>query len=288
MARTISVIKQQIIDTKNGQASLAGLNSPSQTAIWNLWAYVTAVAINLFEQLLDIFTAQIEAYIAVAGIGTIPWLRVQVLKFQFSATTSQYVQLNTTTLVIAYPIIDPKLRILSRAAVSQQANRVVSVKVAQQEPPVQLTSPMFTALSSYLNEIAFAGTQINIINANADSLIASGTVFYTGQYAATIQSDVITALNSYCTGLSSNANFGSAVKATDVIKAILAVNGVTDFRPTEVSVRPDLVSITLRNKIFELSSGTDQVFFTPVSGYIIPEATAGWDFGTTLSFSPVS
>lgn len=288
MARTISVIKQQIIDTKNGQASLAGLNSPSQTAIWNLWAYVTAVSINLFEQLLDIFTAKIEAYIAVAGIGTIPWLRVQVLKFQFSATISQYVQLNTTTLVIDYPIIDPTLRILSRAAVSQQANRVVSVKVAQQEPPVQLTSPMFTALSSYLNEIAFAGTQINIINANADSLIASGTVFYTGQYAATIQSDVITALNSYCTGLSSNANFGSAVKATDVIKAILAVNGVTDFRPTEVSVRPDLVSITLRNKIFELSSGTDQVSFTPVSGYIIPEATTGWDFGTTLSFSPVS
>ena len=284
MARTIAVIKQQIIDTKNSLPSLAALNSPSQSAILNLWIYVTAVAINLLEQLLDIFTANVESYIAVAGVGTPAWLKVQVLKFQYSATVNQYSALNTTTFVIAYPIVDPTLQILSRVDVISSVGRVVNIKVAQQEPPIPLNSSMVTALASYLNEVAFAGTQINIINKAADSLIASGTVYYTGQYSATIQSDVINALSAYCTNLSSPKNFGSAVKATDIIKTILAVPGVTDFKPKEVSVRPDGVSIASRSKVFELASGTDNLFFEPISGYIVQETTATWTFSDTLTF----
>jgi hypothetical protein len=50
MARSIATIKQQIINAKNADPILSEkLTSTSQTAIWNLWAYITAVAINLHE-----------------------------------------------------------------------------------------------------------------------------------------------------------------------------------------------------------------------------------------------
>lgn len=288
MARTIAVIKQQIIDQKNALPSLAALNSPSQTAIWNLWAFVTAVCINLFEQLLDIFKTDIEGIVAQAGAGTLPWLRAQVLKFQYSTLNAQFVVLDPATLIMAYPIIDPSLQIITRVAVAQSASRVVTVKVAQQEPPVPIDGTQLTALASYIDEISFAGTEIIIVNKAADSLIVYGFVYYDGQYSSTIQTAVSNAISAYCQGLSSTANFGSQISVNSVINAILNVPGVIDFGPLEISDRPDGVDPASRTIIYDIVTGVDSVRLDTIAGYVVPETTAGYTLADTLFFNILS
>lgn len=287
MARSISVIKQQILDQIAAQPALAGLTSNSQVAIWNNIAFVTAVCINLFEQVLDIFKTEIESDIGKAGVGAKPWLRAQILKFQYSATNPQFVELDPITLEIAYPTIDPTLQILTRAAIVENGTAPLTIKVAKSEPPVALVSGEITALKAFIKEFQFSGKQINVVTANADSLIVVGAIYYDGQYSSTIQQSVEDALNNYCSSLSSVDNFGSAVKLTDVQEAILSVQGVSDVDLTEVSVRPDGTAIGSRYKIYELSSGTNNRQFDTVSGYIVEETTSSWTFADTLTYTAV-
>ena len=91
MARSISQIQSQILASKNAQAALSGLTSTSQTSIYNLWSFVTAVSMNVQENLWDIFQTNLETEIASFPIGTDGWVNEQVLKFQYDGTTPQIV-----------------------------------------------------------------------------------------------------------------------------------------------------------------------------------------------------
>ena len=56
MARTISQIQKQINQEIQSDSVLSPLlTSTSQTALWNLFTFVVAVSIALFEQLQDVF-----------------------------------------------------------------------------------------------------------------------------------------------------------------------------------------------------------------------------------------
>ena len=81
MARSISVIKNQILTEKAAQSSLNSMNSVSLTAIFNLWAYITAVAINLHEQLTDLKVTAIELLLNNKQVPSDQWLQTKVFEF---------------------------------------------------------------------------------------------------------------------------------------------------------------------------------------------------------------
>ena len=85
MARTIDDIQQQIITNVQATPELAGATSTSKRAIWRLWTYVVAVAINLFEQLQDVFLAQSESIVALSAPQTPQWVQDRAFKFQYDA-----------------------------------------------------------------------------------------------------------------------------------------------------------------------------------------------------------
>ena len=62
--------------------ALAGLTSPSATAIYRLVAYVVAAALWVFEVILDRHQADVEAALARAKPGTAKWYADQVKRFQ--------------------------------------------------------------------------------------------------------------------------------------------------------------------------------------------------------------
>lgn len=281
MAREIAVIKQQIIDEKNAQTSLVDLNSPSQTAIWNLWAFITAVSINIFEQLLDVFKIDIEARISRAGAGTLPWLRDRILEFQ-SGGDVEY-----TDGVIAYPVVDTTLNIITRCSVTDDGNRVVKAKVAKSEPPAPLSAPEVTELQFYLAQIRFAGTQINIVNQAADFLAVSAQVEYDGQYASTIQTDVVAALDAYCVNLSTVDNFNGLIEVNAIESAILSAPGAKRVKLTEVAVRAFNQSFATRNIVYSLSGGVDLLKFETVAGYAVQETESGETFTDSITFVAV-
>ncbi len=61
MARTVQQIKQQMLDAKNADPTLSALTSTSQTAKWNLYYFIVASCIAIFEQLQDLFKSDLEA-----------------------------------------------------------------------------------------------------------------------------------------------------------------------------------------------------------------------------------
>lgn len=285
MARTIAVIKQQILDQIAANATLSGfLISPSKTSIWNNWVYIVAVCQNLFEQLQDVFVKEIEGYIMSAGIGTTSWLNAQILKFQYSPTVAQYIQLDLNSFQLFYPVVNPALRILTRCSVVSNGSGALIVLVAKQEPPVALINSEITALNAYINQIQFCGKQINVLSKNADNLTVAGYVYFDGQYSSIINASVVNALIAYCANLSSTSNFGSAVYVKDVENAILAVKGVTDVNLTEISLRADGIAYASRYQIYNLSTSLNNRLASPASGYVLQETTSTKDFATTLQF----
>lgn len=277
MARDINDILNQEIDEKNNQSALSDLNSPSQVSIWRNMLFVHAAAIGLHEQTWDIFLAEIESKIAVAGAGTLPWLRDKILAFQ----AGDNVQYNNG--VVAYPVINTANQIITRCSVTQDLNRTVTAKVTKQEPPVPLSTTEQNELNFYLQQIRFAGTQINVISYNSDKLYISADIYYNAQFP-TIQNDVITALNNYCSGLSSATNFNGTVKVIDIEAVIKAVPGVTDIKTYQIACRPDAAPWGSRTIIYDLATGVNSRSYITVAGYIVQETTTSETFTDTLNF----
>ena len=64
MARTITEIFNDMVARKDAEASLSGLTSASQSAIWRLLFWVQAQSINLFEQLMDALKVEIQTMLS--------------------------------------------------------------------------------------------------------------------------------------------------------------------------------------------------------------------------------
>jgi hypothetical protein len=234
MAREISVIENQITDQVAADTVLsANLTSTSKRAIWRLWAFITAAAIAILEQLIDQNKVEVEKLIAQAAPGTPQWLQAQVFKFQYSDTNPQVIQL--INLAPVYPTVDPSLRIVTRCSVTTDLANIVTIKTAKNDPPEALDGLQLSALTSYINQVGVAGIQYNVVSLAPDRLFVSAQVYYTGLFSSVIKSNVILAINNYLARIP----FNGQIKVSELEEAILDVDGVTDVILIDVSARAD-------------------------------------------------
>lgn len=287
MARTIAQIKAQIIAEKNNQAALAGLTSTSSTAIYNLWAFIQAVCINLFEQLIDVKIEEIETTVYTAIVPSDQWVRQKALEFQYDATTPQVLQL--VNFVPSYPVVNPDLRIITRASVKTQGSKIVLVKVAKNEPPEALSAPELSAFQDYLSQggsptdpaigFGFAGVQMTARSTAPDKLYLAGTIYYSGRYSAVIQANVVSALEDYMSNLPFDGNI-SVLGITDKIQSVV---GVVDMLFTDIAMRADAVAFG--SKTYLIQSSTQTLTSLPTyAGYVVEEDTASQGFLDKLVF----
>lgn len=277
MARTVSQIYQTLLDAKDDETELSGLTSTSQTAIWRLLLYIQAVCIAVHEQLMDVLKTDIEDLVASAAPGTAKWVKAQVLKFQYSATTPQVIEL--VDYAPAYPTIDEDLQIITRCSVATDSNKVVLVKVAKSDPPAPLSALEQSALDGYLEDIMFAGVSYTIINADSDKLYVKADVYYNGQYASVIQASVEEAIEDFL----ANLEFNGYLKLSKLIDAIQAVDGVTDVVLEDVAMRRDTQSIGAAVYMvqgYDVLSRSRETY----AGYIVSETTAGYTLTDSLNF----
>ncbi len=278
-ARTIQQIQTQILTEKANQTALSGLTSVSQVSIFNLWSYVTAVGIYIQETLWDVFKTNLEADIADAPIGTDRWVQSEAYKFQYDAIIPQIITLND--FVPSYTVIDPTKQLISRASVKTLPNRLVSVKVAKQEPPVALSSIELTSFKGFLDEISFAGVQYNTVSYPPDNLLVGATIYYNGQYASTITGNTITAINAYLQQIP----FDGQIRISKIEDAIQGVSGVTDVVLNNIAIRADIVPFSATTYLVQNNT---EIFnkYPMYSGYAVPETTSGETFTDTLIFIP--
>lgn len=276
MARSIAVIKAEMDAQQALEPSLSGLDSTSQTSIAELMKYIVASAIFLEETLLDIFKSEVQAIVDNYAVGTTQWLQQQVLKFQYSATNPQIVQL--VNFVPGYNPVDETLRIITRCSVVTGGNRIVNIKVAKSEPPEVLTSSELASLRSYLTDIQFAGVQHNVTSNVSDKIYIEGIIYYNGSYSSVIEANVIAAINQYLTEIP----FDGIVRASKIEDIIQSVPGVIDYNIRNLGVRADNSSY----EYLVLNGDTVKITQTLYSGYVIEETNIGSTFTDTLTFTP--
>ncbi len=292
MARTVSNIQADLIseviynftalaNDPNTSASdkaelLKFVANTSKRAIWRQWTFNIAVAISLSEQLIEVLQEKIDTVVAKAPAATSSWIQDKVLNyFQFDPNVPQVAQL--VDFVPKYPIEDPSLRIITRCSVVTRSSYIVEVKVATQNPPVQLSTAQEYALDTFLKTIGIAGVKYNVINYVSDKIYIEGDVKYFGSYSAVIEKNVIAAINNYL----SSIPFNGIVKVIDIEKTIRNVEGVDDVLLKNVRVRENgtiLSSATYLINNFTLVQSAYQT----LSGYIVEETTTGNDFATTI------
>lgn len=277
MSRNIKQIQDSIINEKALHLELNTLNSPSQTSIWRVWTYITAVAIYLHETLWDKFKIELEAIVANAPIGTVEWVQQKSLDFQYDSINPQIVQL--VNFVPAYNPIDATKLLITRASVKTLPNKIVSVKVAKSEPPVPLTSIELSSFKGYLDEISFAGVAYNAISLDSDKIYIDADIYYNGQYSTVISTSVIAAINTYLSKLP----FDGIIRISALEDAIQGVAGVTDVVFNNVALRANATAFGSKTYLVQ-SNATIFNKYGLVSGYVIPETTALNTLTDTLTF----
>ena len=278
MARSIATIQATMDAEQALQTDLTTLNSPSQTAIYRLWKFITSTIINYLEQLWDIYKAELETQISAAAVGSNAWLQSKVMKFQYSASTPQVLAVDSN-FAINYPTIDTTLQIITRCSVTTTSQRVCLVKVAKSAPPVALSAPELSSLSGFLSDLNFAGVNYVAQSLTSDKIYIDADIYYNGQYASTISANVIDAINAYLAAIP----FDGKIKLMSLIDAIQAVTGVTDVVLKNVAIRADATAFA--NKTYLVQNKTSIIpLYQMYAGYATEETTSGYTFTDTLVF----
>ena len=273
-----------MLDAKAADSNLNGLTSNSMTAIWRLWIYIVAACINIFEQLMDAYKAEIETIADTAIPGTKQWVQDRTFRFQYDATTPQVLEVNSD-LTLSYPTVDDTKKIVTRCSVTQGTSNVVNIKVAKatsatDSTPIQLTTPEYNSLVGYWNLIGFAGLTYNVINKASDKISVTATIYYQGQYASTIQNDVENAIRNYLATIP----FDGKVRITKIEDAIQSVVGVNDLLINTITGRDDTTVYASATKIFDLATGVNLIQYQMTAGYAIEETTSSYTFADTITY----
>jgi hypothetical protein len=254
MARTIQTIYNEIVAAKEANADLETLDSTSATAIWRLWAWITATILFTVETMHDLFRAEIDGMIATKIPGTLPWYQSICFSFQYGDG------LVFSGGVYGYAILNEEARIIDQCSVREAADGLV-IKVAKDvngelEP---LTTEEENSFQAFIQAVKFAGTHTRVINIEGNKLQLSGIIYYDpllinadGTSKADGSRPVDTAIENYLRALP----FDGRLKRTALNDAILAVSGVFDLKLT-----------ILKHKYAEYEYQDIDVSHVPESGY---------------------
>lgn len=283
MARSTATIQAQILDNIAADTTLAPLlTSTSKRAIYRLLAYIMAVAINVLEQLIDVFTTNAEATAAAASPATAAWLQKQVLAFQYSDAVPQVIQF-TPGQAPYYPTVDASLQIITRCSVKTTVANNVLIKVATGSTPTALTTAQLNALKSYIQPpfgIGMAGINYNVTSAGADRLYIQANIYYQGQYSGSIATNVSAAITTFLSAIP----FNGQVKLSDLEITIRQVSGVSDVEFINVSARAATDDFATGSSALVLNQTALSRTWATLAGYIIPEDTTGNTLSDTLTF----
>lgn len=230
MARSINEIYNALIKSKNQQPELNSLNSTSQTAIYNLIFYVTAVGISVLEQILDVFKTDVEKIRQDSIAATPAWWSYKMKLFQFAPGDSDRGVLNIgEDLIPKYNIVDELTQIIDFVSIKQSLNsKQLNIKVAKSVggEPDQLTPEELSAAQYYTRQIQPAGLFINTISFPADLLTGEFDIYYNGLYVqSVVEQGVRDSITTYLQSLEFDGTI-YLIKMIDVIQSTPGVENV--------------------------------------------------------------
>tara|TARA_R110002050_G_scaffold67834_2_gene146918 strand:- start:1416 stop:2243 length:828 start_codon:yes stop_codon:yes gene_type:complete len=242
MARSTKVIYDSLIVIKEGDQNLDELNSTSSTALWSLFLYIVAAGISFFEQIQDVFMADLIYQKSTTSVYTPQWWVDRMVNFyQFSNTDPNVgiVQVNDNFNVF-YNTVDENAKIVDFCSTTQTpGNRQVTIKVAKDDGngnPAVLTNDELLSASSFVERVKSAGLLISTVSFPADQLFFDLDIYFDGQYVqSTTQDNVNNGIISYLESLP----FDGSVRLSSVVDAIQQIEGIVDVQIKKAEIQPD-------------------------------------------------
>lgn len=245
MARTLTEIRASLVDTQPGL-------STSTAAEWRGWVEIFAYAIYLFEVVMDVFRADVEAQLSKKQPGTLEWYSEKALAFQ-NGYTLQVDQWG----VVGYAVEDAAAKLVKHASVSE-ADGTVTVKVAgidsdtNELQPLSLTNGEFLNFQRYMEKIKFAGTATEYRTLPADVVMYDVNVYFDPLYLPTdVETRLIAALLAFRTDI----GFDARLYRSEFVNAIQAVEGVKTVKVNSMTVMPSVGEPVELDVVLELESG---------------------------------
>lgn len=253
MARSIETIYSLIIAQKEATPELNALDSASATAIYRMWAWISAAVLFTVESMFDLFKSEITSILETLKPGTALWYQAMCKQFQFGDAlvweNGKY----------GYAAINEAAKIVKQCSVNEAESGLV-VKIATEiggelEP---LSSAQEAAFTSYLLRRKYAGTKVSIVNSAANKLKIEGIIFYDPLIISATGVDISSGLRTVDLAIQNYLRllpFNGRMKITALVDAIQSVEGVYD------------VSVTAAHKYGAAAYLPIAVSHIPESGY---------------------
>lgn len=252
--RTIEDIFNEMLAAKDADSRLADLNSTSGTAIYRLVFYVVATVIYLTESLFEQLRVELVKVRDSAVPGTPDWYRNKALEWQ----DGHVIQLSQG--VLSYPTIDPSAQLVKRAAVTEQPDGSILIKVATATAP--LSAAQIASVTAYFRELHFAGTIYGVLSLNADKLRVTANVYFDPQVGAVnTLANIEAAIQTHLESL----DFNAAIFTSKITDAIQSANGVEDIHDLEAQSDNGTGMIVISRTVVPLSGWFEVDTVLPLS-----------------------
>lgn len=236
MARTLSEIYTDAVAKRDEYLGTKNLSNSSKMSVLDAFTYVVSSSIWTLENLMDVFRVDVAEDIQQRVNGTPAYYVNALLKYQHGDS----LRVSDDGTKFGYLTVDPTKRLVTKAAYQEYSEegyfdkrlelKVVKGKDGEYE---QLTYEEVVAVNAYIKQIAFAGTNINVVSRKGDILIPRLVVYYDGQVSTDeMYRSISESLNKFTASL----NFNSTLHYQQVISAILQTPHVTDVYDSDAGV----------------------------------------------------
>ncbi|WP_306353716.1 nucleotidyltransferase [Flavobacterium sp. '19STA2R22 D10 B1'] len=178
MARSKTVIQEEILNDIAQNSYLQGLNSVSNASIFKNFVYSVAYVIWTLEVLFDTHKKEIDGKILTQKVGRAPWWKGMAEKFQWGFSLvydHDYFDNGTATeeeieasKIIKYCAVTPVI-----------GSSLLIIKIAGETSGVlsPITEDQQESFHAYMERVGFAGVPFRVINYLPDRLILSIRIF---------------------------------------------------------------------------------------------------------------
>lgn len=234
MARSVKEIQDEIIEQKNEQPELVGLDSTSKVSVWRMWTYITAVAIWSLEKLFDLHSNEVTEKLAHLKPHTARWYRSKALLFQYGFDLLSDSDNYDNTGADESEVENSKVIKYCAVVESESVSRLI-IKIATEDSDElsPVGGDILESFQEYIAEIKDAGVAITVINYLPDRLKLTIRIIRNallldaeGRSIRNGNKPVEDAIKSYLKLLPFNGNF-SIQKLIDNIQQVEGVEDVS-------------------------------------------------------------
>lgn len=287
MARTLSTIYNSIKSKCSEYRELDEVANSSKFSLSNTIFYIVSSAIYTFEVLMDTFQVDLAKEINKHVNGTLAYYQYMLKKYQ----SGDRLVVSDDFINFQYAEENVEKQIVKGAKIDEVTDpgyndKRLEVQVATESDGVlcKIGEDELVNISSYMNQIAFAGTRFNITSRSGDVLIPKMTVYYDGKITPEdMWAAVEETLKEFCVSTSFTGRF----YIQRIVDALLNVEHVMDIH-CDITDDDNMSS----GIFFATYDEDDQIVLNeygkpkiakaersvvPVSGYIVPPKADGSD-----------